>query len=137
MTRIQAGDMGSEMQSRRGIIKYTVPLAAAVLSGCSEITGGDGGGGIGPQPNLQVTGTDAETTAFGNVRMLVQVTNSGEEDGSGTLEGVVDVQGGDTYRQSRQVSLDAGMSNSYTLEFDIDLGESLSASSYEYRAEVN
>jgi hypothetical protein len=130
--------MGSRPRSRRDVLTYMVPFAAVGLSGCSSILGDeDGGGGLGPQPNLQIAGTDSRTTTFGNVELLVEVSNTGEKDGSATLEGVVDVQGGDTYRETREVSVSAGGSNSYTLEFDIDLGESLSASSYEYEANLD
>jgi|GEM_PF-773389 hypothetical protein len=103
----------------------------AVLAGCS---GSDGGGGIGG--GLTVDDTSAETTAFGNVVLSVAVSNTSGSSNSDTLIGQVDMTGGDTYTERRDITVDGEQSNTYELEFDIDFSESLSASEFEYSARI-
>ena len=116
---------------RRNFLAATgTVVATAALAGC----GGSGGGGI--TGGLEIADVTAETTSFGNVDMQVVVENTAGSEKSGTLRGVVDVEGGDTYEQTRSVTVSANSDNSYRLKFDIALSESLSADAYEYSAEI-
>lgn len=119
---------------RRNLVKSIGAVAGiGLIAGCSEFTKS---AGIGEQSDLEITDTDAQATTFGNVRLGVMVVNRGEKSGSATLAGQVDVQGGDTYTKRREITVSAGDSNSYTLEFDIDFAESLSADRFQYSARL-
>jgi len=85
---------------------------------------------------LQVEDTDARVTTFGNVIVRVLVANDSSSSKSATLIGQVDVKGGDTYTQRRDISVTGDGSNTYDLEFDIAMSDSLSASEFEYSAEI-
>lgn len=89
------------------------------------------------QSDLRVYAMDAETTAFGNIVMAVGVENRGSARGSEMLWGEVDIEGGDTYQKSQQISVGPQESKRFEFDFDIDLSESLSGSSYSYDAWVN
>lgn len=98
---------------------------ATILTGCSQVTGG-----------LEVSSTDSRTTAFGNVEVLAVVENTSGDTKSGTLQTQVDIQGGDTYTERENITVMGESSNSYTITHDVGLGDSLSAESYEYSAEI-
>jgi len=114
------------MQRREFISKTgTAGIAVSVtaLAGCL-------GGG------LEVEDTEARVTGFGNVIVRVLVANSSSSSKSGTLLGQVDANGGDTYTERREITVTGDGSNTYDLEFDIAASDSLSASSFEYSAEI-
>lgn len=119
---------------RREVVKgFGVILSSGFMAGCSEL--GESTGLV-EQSDLQISDTEAQSTTFGNVRLGVMVVNRGEKSGSATLVGQVDVQGGDTYTNRREITVAAGDSNSYMMEFDIDFSESLSAEKYQYSARL-
>ncbi|PSQ42112.1 hypothetical protein BRD17_09435 [Halobacteriales archaeon SW_7_68_16] len=91
-----------------------------------------GCGGVGG--SLEIADTSSQSTATGNVVVSVLVENTGDSEDSATLQSQVDVQGGDTYTDRRDISVPGGGSNSYDFEFDIAIDESLEASEYEYSA---
>ena len=103
----------------------------AAIAGCS---GSGNGGGIGG--GLSVDTVDSQTTSFGNVVLTVSVSNSSGSSKSNTLMGQVNISGGDTYTQRRNITVPGESSNTFELEFDIDFSESLSASEYEYSAQI-
>lgn len=111
--------------TRRSIGRLCAAATIPAIAGCA-------GGGS----SLSVEDIQAQNTSFGNVIVAVLVANDGSESGSGTLIGQVDMDGGDTYTESRSITVASGDSNTYELEFDIDLGESLSGGSYEYSARI-
>jgi len=115
---------------RRRFLGAAAAAFAVPLAGCSDSPGGGLDGG------LEVTDVQSSTTLAGNVDLSVQVSNTSSESASATLYGEVDVDGGDTYTESRSVTVSPDGSNSYELSFDIDFSESLSGSSYEYEAWV-
>ncbi|WP_256393592.1 hypothetical protein [Natronoarchaeum rubrum] len=115
---------------RRRFVRVATAGLAVPLAGCSDSPGGGLGGG------LEVTDVQSSTTLAGNVDLSVQVSNTSSDSASATLYGEVDIEGGDTYTESRSVTVSPDGSNSYELSFDIDFSESLSASSYEYQAWV-
>lgn len=119
--------------NRRGMLKSAAGVASAgglaSIAGCSESTQNAISSG-----GLEITDTESENTAFGNVVVHVMVQNTASSSKSATLVGQVDVEGGDTYTDQRDISVMGEDSNSYELEFDIDF--SLSASSYHYSAQL-
>ena len=114
---------------RRSVLSAVSAGTVALLAGCSASGNGFGGG-------LTVDDTVAETTAFGNVVLTVAVSNTSGSSKTGTLIGQVDISGGDTYTERRGISVDGEGANTYELEFDIDISDSLSASEYEYSARI-
>ncbi|SNZ12417.1 hypothetical protein SAMN06269185_1713 [Natronoarchaeum philippinense] len=102
----------------------------SILAGCSDEPGGGIDGG------LEVTDVTASNTIAGNVELGVLVSNSSSESASATLYGEVDVEGGDAYTESRSITVSPDGSNSYELGIDVAVSDSLSGSSYEYRAWV-
>jgi len=111
---------------RRGFVSI---LGATILAGCSAL------GQLG-EP-LEITDAETESTALGNVIANVTIENTISETHSGTLIGQVDVDGGDTYTESRQITVPGDETNSYRLEFDIDVRDSLSGSQYQFSAEID
>ncbi|WP_152422585.1 hypothetical protein [Natrinema pellirubrum] len=103
----------------------------AAIAGCS---GSGNGGGIGG--GLSVDNVDSQTTSFGNIVLTVSVSNSSDSSKSNTLMGQVDISGGDTYTNRRDITVSGDSSNTFELEFDIDFSESLSTSEYEYNAQL-
>lgn len=83
-------------------------------------------------PQLEVSDTEAQATAFGNVNVYAAVTNSGEERGSATLKAQVELDSGNTYTKTKQVTVGPRDSNTYTFKFDIPLTESLSTEQFTY-----
>lgn len=116
---------------RRAVLKGAGVATMAVIAGCSS-SGGTGGIGGG----LSVESVDSQTTSFGNVVLTVSVANSNSSSKSSTLMGQVDVSGGDTYTKRRDITVTGDSSNTFELEFDIALSESLSADQYEYTAQL-
>lgn len=108
---------------RRTVLGGIGTAAASTLAGCL-------GGG------LEIDDVDARTTSFGNVILTVAVSNGNGSSEDGTLVGQVDMSGGDTYTERRDVTVTGDGSNTYELEFDIAISESLSAAEYEYSAEL-
>ncbi|MXR50282.1 hypothetical protein GRX03_01480 [Halovenus sp. WSH3] len=108
---------------RNGIV--TLSLGSVAVAGCSDAVDEATGG-----PDLEVTDISSETTTFGNVRLGIRVVNNGNEAGTNTLVGQVDIQGGDTYTQRQSITVNADSGNDFTMEFDIDISESLSGSRY-------
>lgn len=115
--------------NRRRFVGVAAAGLAPALAGCSGTGGGIDGG-------MEVTGVDASNTLAGNVELNVTVSNTSSESASGTLYGEVDVEGGDTYTESRSITVSPDGSNSYTLGVDVSASDSLSGASYEYRAWV-
>ncbi|MFC6766472.1 hypothetical protein [Natrinema soli] len=116
--------------TRRSMFSGVGVGTIAILAGCSgSDVGGIGGG-------LTVDDTSAETTTFGNVVLSVAVSNTSGSSKSDALIGQVDMTGGDTYTERRDITVDGEQSNTYELEFDIDFSESLSASEFEYSARI-
>lgn len=110
---------------RRKILKNSSKLVVAsgalVLAGCSSVFGG-----------LEIVESNSEVTNFGNIVVRVLVNNSGSSSATATLVGQVDIQDGDTYTESRSITVLGGESNTYILRFDISLGDTLSGNMYEY-----
>ncbi len=129
-------DRRVELLARMGLNRRTVISNAGVgvlatVAGCS---GSDGTGGIGG--GLSVESVNAQTTSFGNVVLTVSVSNSNSSSKSSTLVGQVDVSGGDTYTERREITVTGDSSSSFELEFDIAISESLSSDQYEYDAQL-
>lgn len=95
-------------------------LSTAGLDGCS--------GGIGA--NLEVSDIESDTTPLGNLVIYVLVSNKGIRRGDGRLVTQVDIEGADTCRKSKPISVSAGDSNTYEFGFDIPLSDSLSGYQY-------
>lgn len=101
----------------------TVPLLAGCSDAVAEITGG-----------LEVTGVDASMTGFGNVEMTVRVENGASSSQSGTLVGQVDLDGGDTFTERKEITVQSDRRNTFEFEFDIPISDSLSGGQYTYDA---
>lgn len=112
--------------NRRSVVSGVCATIGA-LAGCSS--SGLGGG-------LSIENVNAESTSFGNVVLTVSVSNSSSSSKSSTLLGQVDVTGGDTYTKRREITVTGDGSSTFELTFDIALSESLSATEYEYSAEL-
>lgn len=101
----------------------------AALAGCSgrlrAVTGG-----------LKIENVDSRTTSLGDIVLTVTITNDSGSSKSSTLIGQVDISGGDTYTQRRDVTVTGDSSNTFELGFDVALSESLSANQYEYNTEL-
>lgn len=111
---------------RRRFLKYTAVGAIGGIAGCSEVQDQITGG-------LEVRNTDAESTAFGNVRVGAVVENTASSSKSGTLVFQVDIQNGDTYSTRRRITLPGGESNTYTETVDLSLSRSLQGGQYQYQ----
>lgn len=85
---------------------------------------------------LEVTDTDSQSTAVGNIEIIAMVVNNSNEPASGELVTQADIQGGDTYTEREVVTVDGNSSNSYTHTHDLNLSESLSGGQYEYSAHI-
>lgn len=111
---------------RRKYLKSATGIAISVVgfAGCSALGG------------LEVESVNAQTTTFGNVKLQVVVANNSSDTESGTLVGQVDIKGGDTYTEQQSVTVPGNAANSYTLSFNIGLGDSLTADSFEYSAQI-
>lgn len=121
------------MPSRRAFLIGSIVPATGLLAGCSAVEealpiGDDG------ESDLQITGTDSRGTSFGNIELGVRVENTSSDTQSGTLVGQVNVDGGDTYTQSRSITVPGGQANTYTLGIDIPISRSLAGGSYTYDA---
>lgn len=117
-------------RDRRSVLSGVAMGTVTLLAGCS----GDGDVALGG--GLTIDDTSAETDAFGNVVLTVAVSNTSGSSKSSTLIGQVDISEGDTYTETRDISVAGEDSNTYELEFDIDFAESLSANQYEYSARL-
>lgn len=115
------------MNTNRRAVVSGVWTTLAALAGCSS--SGFGGG-------LSIETVEAESTSFGNVVLRVSVSNSSGSSKSSTLLGQVDVTGGDTYTKRRDITVTGDSSTTFELTLDIALSDSLSASEYEYSAEL-
>lgn len=122
-------------QTRRGVLgslsKAGVVGIAAGLAGCSATSDLLGGGS-----NLEVTEVESQVTGWGDVQLSISVENTGSESESGTLYGQVDVQGGDVYSESQQITVPAGETNQYTIDVPIEFQDSLGAEGYQHSAWV-
>jgi hypothetical protein len=89
-----------------------VSLAAVFLvaSGCL--------GSFGEESDLRVTEIDGDWTESGTLEILVTVRNAGSVEGTGTVVVQADVDGGDTYTDRRDVTLPAGGSETFSVEFE-------------------
>lgn len=109
---------------RRQVLKNSTRVAVAsgalILAGCSSVFGG-----------LEIVEFNSEVTSFGNIVVRVLVNNSGSSSAGARLVGQVDIQDGDTYTESRNITVLGGESNTYILRFDISLGDTLSGERYE------
>mgnify|MGYP006307928379 CR=1 FL=1 len=113
-------------ESRRDVLTTTaVGLAGLGTAGCSGIFGG-----------LEVTDTEAQTTALGGIQMVVQVTNNGSSSASGELVAQVDIQNDNTLTKNRDISVPGDEANTFEFEFSPDLSSRLSSSEYEYSARL-
>lgn len=118
------------MNRRECIRKGGVALSTVtLLSGCSEMAGEVTGG-------LEITTIDSEDTSFGNIIVGVRVENTARELKSGTLITQVDVEGGDTYTERREISVPGESENTYTNKHDISVETSLSEFRYTYDAGI-
>jgi hypothetical protein len=113
---------------RRTLLKRSGIAATGILAafaGCgSKING------------LEVVNMDARQTTFGNVKLFATVENSGSDMAEGTLIGEVDMEGGRLYTRSREIFLDGEERRQFTLKFDIDMGDSVNAERFKYKASI-
>lgn len=111
---------------RRTFLTGSAVAAGGLLAGCAEVTGG-----------LEVTSTDAQATAFGNVEIAAQVENHGSDSQTGTLVGEVDLQDGTTHTEQTSITVPGERSDSYSVTVDLPISDSLSGSRYQYDAWID
>ncbi|MFC7077752.1 hypothetical protein [Haloarcula halophila] len=113
---------------RRHFLKLTgsalLATSSILVSGCSAFGG------------LEVSSVNADTTALGDIEVLVVVENTASSSRDRELTTQVDVQSGDTYTQSEEITVPGESENSYRHTHDLALSESLSADSFDYSASV-
>lgn len=72
----------------------------------------------------------------GNVIVAARVSNGSSSAESGTLRAEVDLQDGETYTQTKQITVDGDSTEDFEVKFDIPIGDSLSGARYDYDAEI-
>lgn len=117
------------MLNRRKLIKSTAIASSGglvTLAGCSGSSQDANG--------LSVEDTDTRSTTFGNIVVAVLVENITDDTKSARLHAEVDVDGGNLYEESDDISVTSGGREKFQLKFDISAEESMNAEQYEYRA---